>query len=83
MLWGFDVFVEISKIQNYVTQSNEEKMKELENKIKEQKDKIKELENNIEEQKSKFAKELLSYVSSIFMPLKHIKYFVKEILPTF
>ena len=58
-------------------------MKELENKIKEQKDKIKELENNIEEQKSKFAKELLSYVSSIFMPSKHIKYFVKEILPTF
>ena len=53
------------------------KMKELENKIKEQKAKIKELENKIEEQKSKFVKELLSYVSSIFMPLKHIKYFVK------
>ena len=52
-------------------------MKELENKIKEQKAKIKELENKIEEQKSKFVKELLSYVSSIFMPLKHIKYFVK------
>ena len=35
-----------------------------------------------EKLKSKFAKELLSYVSSIFIPLKPIKYFVKKILPT-
>ena len=32
----------------------------------------------MEEQKNKFAKELLSYVSSISMSLKHIKYFVKK-----
>ena len=41
-----DVLVEISKIQNYITQSNEEKNKKQENKIKEQKDNIKELEKN-------------------------------------
>ena len=35
-----------------------------------------------EKLKNKFAKELLSYVSSIFIPLKPIKYFVKKILPT-
>ena len=61
---GFDIFVEICKIQNYITQSNEEEIKELENKM--------------EEQKNKFAKELLSYVSSISMSSKHIKYFVKK-----
>ena len=43
--------------------------------MKEQKDKIKVLENKIEEQKSKFAKELYSYMSSISMLLKYIKYF--------
>ena len=36
---GFDIFFEISKIQNYITQSSEEKIKE-ENKIKEQKGKM-------------------------------------------
>ena len=50
----FDIFLEISKIQNYVNQSNKEK------------------------QKSKFAKELLNYISSISMPLKHIRYFAKK-----
>ena len=35
-----------------------------------------------EKLKSKFAKELLSYASSIFISLKPIKYFVKKILPT-
>ena len=35
-----------------------------------------------EKLKSKFTKELLSYASSIFIPLKPIKYFVKKILPT-
>ena len=54
---GFDIFLEISKIQTYITQSDEEKLK------------------------SKFAKELLSYVSSVSKPLKHIRYFVKKILP--
>ena len=55
---GFDIFLEISKIQTYITQSNKEKLK------------------------SKFAKELLSYVSSVSKPLKYIRYFVKKILPT-
>ena len=55
---GFDIFLEISKIQTCTTQSNEEKLK------------------------SKFAKELLSYVSSVSKPLKQIRYFVKKILPT-
>ena len=40
---------------------------------------IKSKEENL---KSKFAKELLTYPSSIFIPLKPIKYFVKKILPT-
>ena len=35
-----------------------------------------------EKLKSKFAKELLNYPSSIFIPLKPIKYFVQKILPT-
>ena len=72
---GFNSFLGISKIQNYITQSNEEKTKE-------QKEKIKEQENKIKKQKNKFAKELLSYISSISMPLKHIKYFVKKTLLT-
>ena len=46
------------------------------------KTKIKEHESKIKVQKNKFAKGLLSYVSSISMPVKHIKYFVKKILPT-
>ena len=50
----FYIFVEISKIQNYITKSNEEKMK------------------------SKFARELLSYMSSISKPLKYNRYFIKK-----
>ena len=55
---GFDIFLEISELQHYITQSNKEK------------------------QKSKIRKELLNYISSISKPLKHIRYFVKKILPT-
>ena len=55
---GFDIFLEISKIQTYITQSNEENLK------------------------SKFAKELLSYASSVYKPLKHVRYFIEKILPT-
>ena len=54
---NFDIFVEVSKIQNYITKSNEQKMK------------------------SKFARELLSYMSTISKPLKYIGYFIKKILP--
>ena len=78
----------INQIYKHITQSNKEKLekekleKEKEVEIKKLKNKIKEQENKIKEQKSKCAKELLSYVSSISMPLKHIKYFVKKILPT-
>ena len=55
---GFDIFLEISKIQTYIMQSKEEKLK------------------------SKFAKELLSYLSSVSKPSKHIRYFVEKIQPT-
>ena len=40
------------------------------------------IQSKEEKLKNKFAKELLSYVSSIFIPLKPIKYFVKKILST-
>ena len=40
------------------------------------------IQSKEEKLKNKFAKELLSYVSSIFIPLKPIKYFAKKILPT-
>ena len=53
---GFHIFFEISKIQNYITQSSEGKIKELENIITVQEDKIKEQKNKIKEQKGKFAK---------------------------
>ena len=55
---------------------NKRKRTRIKKKKKQLQDKIK------EEQKSKFAKELLSYVSSISMPANHIKYFVKKMLPT-
>ena len=55
---NFDIFVKISKIQNYITKSNEEIIK------------------------SKFARELLSYMSSTSEPLKYNRYFIKKILPT-
>ena len=40
------------------------------------------IQSKEEKLKNKFTKELLRYVSSIFIILKPIKYFVKEILPT-
>ena len=49
---NFGVFVEISKIQNYITKLNQVKMK------------------------SKFARELLSYMSSISKLIKYIRYFI-------
>ena len=86
---SFNIFLEISKTKDYITQSNKQKIKEQknkikeqENRIKEQKNKIKKQENKIKEQRKKFAIELLSYVSSISMPVKHISYFVKKILVT-
>ena len=73
----------INQIYKHISQSNKEKLeKEKEVEIKKLSNKLKEQENKIKEQKSKFAKELLSYVSSISMPVKHIKYFFKKILPT-
>ena len=51
---GFDIFLEIGKIQGYIAQSNEEKLK------------------------SKFAKELLSYVSSISKPLNASNILLKK-----
>ena len=78
----FDMNRLINQIYKHISQSNKEKLeKEKEVEIKKLKNKIKEQENKIKEQKSKFSKELLSYVSSISMPAKHIQYFVK-ILPT-
>ena len=79
---NFDMNQLINQICKYINQSNKEKLeKEKEVEIKKLKNKIKEQENKIKEQKSKFAKELLSYVSSISMPVKHIKYFIKKYFP--
>ena len=66
----------INQICKYINQSNKEKLE------KEKEVEIKKLKNKIKEQRSKFAKELLSYVSTISMPVKHIRYFVKKILPS-
>ena len=78
----FDMNKLKNQIYKHISQSNKEKLgSEKEVKIKKLKNKIKEQENKIKEQKSKFSKELLSYVSSISMPAKHIQCFVK-ILPT-
>ena len=78
----FDMNKLKNQIYKHISQSNKEKLgSEKEVKIKKLKNKIKGQENKIKEQKSKFSKELLSYVSSISMPAKHIQYFVK-ILPT-
>ena len=54
---GFSIFLEISKIKDYITQSNEEKTKEQEIKIKGQEEKIKDQENKIKEQKYKIKKQ--------------------------
>ena len=78
----FDMNKLINQIFKPISQSNKEKLqKEKEVKINKLKNKTKEQKNKIKEQKSKFAKELLSYVSSIYMPVKHIKNFLKKILP--
>ena len=51
---GFDIFLEISKIQGYIAKSNKEKLKkEKEAKIKELKEKLKKLEAHIKESKNK------------------------------
>ena len=69
----------INHLYKRISQSNKEKLeKEKEVEIKKLKNKIKKWENKIKEQKSKFVKESLSYVSSISMPEKRIKYFVKK-----
>ena len=79
----FDMNKLINQIYKHISQSSKEKLeKEKEVEIKKLKSKTKEQENKIKEQKNDFAKELLSYVSSISMPVKHIKYFVKKILLT-
>ena len=79
----FDMNRLINQIYKHINQSNNEKLeKEKEVKIKKLKNKIKEQENKIREQKGKFAKELLGFVSSISISVKHIKYFAKKILPT-
>ena len=78
----FDMNKLINQIFKPISKSNKEKLqKEKEVKINKLKNKTKEQENKIKEQKSKFAKELLSYVSSIYMSVKHIKNFLKKILP--
>ena len=82
----YDLDYEVSDIEAFIDEFNKKKIKQLEDKIKEKEEesneKIKLLEDKIKEQKSRFAKELLSYVSSISTSAKHIKYFVKKILPT-
>ena len=79
----FDMNKLINQIHMHISQSNKEKLEKEKNvEIKKLKNKIKKQENKIKEQKSKFAKELLSYVFSISMTVKHMKNFVKKILPT-
>ena len=68
----FDMNKLINQIYKHISQSNKEKEVEIKKKLK---NKIKEQENKIKEQKRKFLKELLSYMSGISMPVKHIKYF--------
>ena len=51
---GFNIFLEISKIQNYITESNKEKLeKAKEVEIKKLKNKLKKLEAQIKESKMK------------------------------
>ena len=64
----FNIFKEIKKIYRDKTQSKEE------NKRTRKKNKIK-------EQKSKFANELLTYVSSISLPLNPSNIFLKKYFP--
>ena len=56
---GFDIFFEISKIQNYITQSSKEKIKE-ENKVKEQKGKT---------QKNKIFKHMATISKNVYFDM--------------
>ena len=57
----FDIFLEISKLQNYIIQSNKEKLKkEKEVKTKKLKDKFKKLEAQIKEYKMRKNKKKLN-----------------------
>ena len=70
---SFDIFLEISKIKYYITQSNE-------GKIKEQKKQNKRTTTTT----TKNCKIIMKfYVSSISVLVKHIKYFVKKYFPHF
>ena len=63
---NFDLDVEIATIYNYINKSS-----------------VRLAANSAEKSlKEKFAKELLSYISSFSKFLKPIRYFVKKILPT-
>ena len=62
----FDLNVEMANICNYINESP-----------------VRHVVNLTESLKNKrFSKELLSYMSSVSKPLKHIRYFIKKILPT-
>ena len=63
---NFDLDVEIARINNYINKFFVRLA-------------VKTAEESLKE---KFAKELLSFVSSVSKYLKHVKYFIKKILPT-
>ena len=63
---NFDLDAEIARINNYINKFFVRLA-------------VKTAEESLKE---KFAKELLSFVSSVSKYLKHIKYFIKKILPT-
>ena len=63
---NFDLDVEIARIYNCINKFSVRLA-------------VKSAEESLKE---KFAKELLSFVSSISKHLKHVKYFMKKILPT-
>ena len=63
---SFDLDFKIAKIYNYINKSS-----------------VKLVVNLAEKSlKEKFAKELLNYISRISKPLKHIRPFIKKMLPT-
>ena len=63
---GFDLEVETAKIYNYINELSV----------------ILAVNSPEKFLKEKFAKELLSYMSSIYKPLKYIRCFIKKIPPT-
>ena len=68
----FDINNLINQIYKHISQWNKENLeKEKTVEIKKLKNKIKEQESKIKEQKGRFSKELLCYVPSISMPVKH------------